>query len=45
MTDDVWVLWECPACSKTAQANLTRLGPLGVVLCTCGTTSHAGRDG
>lgn len=45
MTEDEWVPWECPSCGKTAKANLTRLGPLGVVLCTCGTTSRARRDG
>lgn len=38
---EVWVPWECPSCGKKAQANLTRLGPLGVVRCTCGTTSRA----
>jgi hypothetical protein len=34
------VSWECPRCGKSAQANLTALGPLGMVICTCGTTSR-----
>jgi hypothetical protein len=40
---DEWAPWECPRCGKTAQANLTRLGPLGVVRCTCGSKSRATR--
>lgn len=39
--DPVWVPWACPICGKTATANLTALGPLGVVLCTCGHASRA----
>lgn len=35
----VLVPWEC-ACGKVARVNLTVLGPLGTVRCTCGRSSR-----